>query len=111
MTAFFLVLFYDILIVTSPDSFPCRQKKDSHCRLVRLLEYTRDALRWSEKVFSSYRIPTLLYRQRNKWRKKKIAAIYVRMGHKNEPIFPLGGQNRERQLRVPLPLPAFWSCK
>jgi len=37
--------FYVTLVVTSPDSFPCRQKKVSHCRLVHLLECTGDALR------------------------------------------------------------------
>jgi hypothetical protein len=88
-------------------------KRKTHCRLVHLLECTRDAMRWNDGVFPLYCIPPLLYRQRNQWRKKKIDAIYVRMGHKNEPIFPLGRQNRERQLRVPTPslsLPAFWSC-
>jgi hypothetical protein len=28
------------------------------------------------------------------------------MGHKNEPTFPLGRQNRERQLRDPPTLPS-----
>ena len=100
--------FYDVLVVTSPAPFPCRQKKVSHCRLVHLLECTGDALPWEDGVFPSYCIATLLCRQRNQWRKKKIDAIYVRMGHKNEPIFPLGRQNRERQLHVLPFLPSFF---
>ena len=42
--------FNDEDVITSPDSFQCRQKKDSHCRLVHLLEWTGDALQWHDAV-------------------------------------------------------------